>query len=159
MEFFQNNQTLIFIGIVLYILYRQHMTNKKKEVKEEPEAGAIKSKAKSFLAIWPDLWLIPLVTAIVLSLIWGLSILFPNAHFRGVEAIQGVLIGLNSAFIVFTVGFLFIKLNFPRTWNWYKSNEVDESFNNLTHWQKYLILLWSLSIVCFTVVMAMVAQN
>jgi len=158
MEIIEKYWIIIILIIVFGFEYLKYLKTKNKT-----ETSFVKSlkeqKRKTFLDLWPDIWLIPVVTAVNLSLIWGLSILFPNAHFRGVETVQGVLIGLNSAFIVFTIAFLFIKLNFPRTWNWYKSIDIDESFNNLSNWQKYLTLLWVLSIVCFTATMAMLAQS
>jgi ribose/xylose/arabinose/galactoside ABC-type transport system permease subunit len=162
MDFIKDNLIFILVAYLIFSEYRRRKRNQSKAPETFEKSffqEKVAQKKKTFTDLWPDIWVIPLVIAIAFGLLFGLTILFPNAHFYGVEAIQGVIIGLASAFIVFTIAFIAIKLNFPRTWEWYKSNEIEESFTRLSAWEKYKTLLSTLFIFCLVVVIAMLAQK
>lgn len=165
MDFIKDNLIFLVVAIFIFTEYRRRRSGKAKDTKPDiPYYTPTTTKKdvshkKTFSDLWPDIWVVPLVIAISFGLLWSLTILFPNAHFYGVEAIQGVIIGLASAFIVFTIAFIAIKLNFPRVWEWYKSNDIDETFTKLSPWEKYKTLLSALFIFCLVVVIAMLAQK
>lgn len=111
-------------------------------------------KAEQFIALWPEVWMIPLMLIIGGGISYGLMLLWPDAIFFGPEHIQKVLYKAIASFLAYFLFFVRDRLDFKEAWQWYKSNTRINEFETLTPWQKRIAYFWRLSV--FVLVFALV---
>ena len=147
------NLMLIILAVVALFFFLKPKNTKEEKEEDRPILQPT-AKAKEFIELWPEVYMIPLLIAIAALVNYALMKLFPDAIFLGPEQIQVILYKTVAAFMAYFFFFIRDRLDFKEAWNWYKSPERITEYQTLTPWQKRLTFYWRLSV--FVLVFALV---
>ncbi|MCH8491444.1 MAG: hypothetical protein LAT81_16185 [Oceanicaulis sp.] len=145
-----DNLHLGFGGIlILFLLYRQHKLQEQLKA-QKPQAFP---RLKRFVALWPEVYMIPLLVIIAMVINALLLWVWPDAIFLGPEHLQTILYKALAAFIAYFLFFVRDRLDWPEWAKWYEKEDDENELNELTPWQRQL--LYTLRLAAFVVVFAL----
>jgi hypothetical protein len=153
-SFLQDNLLIVLVAIALFL--KPYFSGKKKTTKptKPTTPGTRLAAIRQFIALWPEVYMIPLLLLIAVALNYMLLVLWPEAIFFGPEHIQKLIYKSVAAFLAYFLFFLRDRLDFPESWHWYASSERLTEYKLLTPWQKRTTYFWRMSVFvfCFAIV-------
>lgn len=144
---------IVAVKMLLPLFKKQENTAPKQQEKAKQKDS--KTAISRFIALWPDTLTIPLILLVIAAFVWALTtIIIPftgqeNVRLYTWEDAQGIMYGLGAFFIASFFAFYWLRLNFKAVFTHYSSGLFKEDFNQLTPYQRWVVLLSLLALVFY----------